>query len=435
MKDISVGDEMNIFVPQSLESISELTNLASTKNRIMTCQSTKNIICISQDSLLSSYLMTKEDKDLGRDLFFNICMKGDSLNEKTWSSSYILDKLDHIKKIMKDNNKSFPLFCGKSLFSLMLPNTLNYFKKNDVRKDEPTVKIIKGVLLEGAFNKAILGSGHNTLIHVLYKEYGKDIAINFINNCQFIPNEYLLNKGFSIGVGDCINTKLTTLDIENIAYKAFLEAKNLDNTITHDQLKELKICSILDSARDKAQKSVKDSMISDKNNGFVATVTSGSKGEYFNLTQVSSMCGQQLHLGKRIPKTLNNGKRTFPHYDFENLSLKDEFESRGFIQNSFLHGMNPMEFIAHSISGREGCVNTSQNTASSGYIQRKMTKIFEDFNVKYDGTVRGSNNTVYSWAYSDDGFDRHEMSFKNSQVQFCDVTRIADRINNDYELN
>jgi DNA-directed RNA polymerase beta' subunit len=423
------GDEMNVFLPQELDARAELMNLSTTMHNIMSSQSTKNIICITQDSLLGSYLLTKDDRDLGRDMFFDICMKGDN-----WSSSFILDRIKHIRKVMKEYNKTFSIYCGKSLFSLMLPKNFNYIKKNDVRKDEPVVKIVKGVLIEGALAKSNLGQAHNSIIHVLHKEYGMQYAIDFINNCQFISNQYLIHKGFSIGIKDCVAEEELQQKTEDIAYKCFIEAKTTETTISHDRIRELKIISILDKARDMSMILAKKKLKPD--NAFISTVTSGSKGEYFNITQITSMLGQQMHMGKRIQKTLNRGHRTLPHYPKENLTIEQEFESQGFIKHSFLHGLNPQEFIWHAVSGREGCSNTSLQTANSGYIQRKMVKVLEDVQVKYDGTVRNTNNWVVQWSYGGDGFDREKCSFLNStgNVFFSDVSRIAERLNNDFEL-
>jgi DNA-directed RNA polymerase II subunit RPB1 len=418
--------EMNVFLPQDLDARAELLNLSTTKHNIMTSQSTKNIICITQDALLGSYILTRDDKDLGKDKFFDICMKGDD-----WSTEHILNTLERIKKVCKKHGYTFPLYCGKSLFSMMLPETLNYTKKNDARKDEPVVKIIKGVLVEGALTKANLGQAHNSIIHVLHKEYGMDKAIDFINNTQFIANQFLLHHSFSVGIQDCI-TDISS-KTEDIAYRCFIEAKDTEHTISHERIRELKIGAILDKARDMSMKLAKSKLNSE--NAFVATVTSGSKGEYFNITQITSMLGQQMHMGQRIQKTLNRGKRTLPHYPKENLTIEQEFESRGFIKHSFLHGLNPQEFIYHAMTGREGCSDTAMKTAASGYIQRKMVKVLEDVQVKYDGTVRNTNGWVVQWAYGGDGFDRSECAFKDDSVFFADVNKIADKINNEFELS
>lgn len=420
------GDEMNIFLPQDLTARAELLFLFNTQHNIMTCQSTKNIICITQDSLLGCFLLTKDDVDIGRERFFDICMHGDK-----WEISYINSCLDHIKKVTIKEGYNFPLYCGKTLFSMMLPKTLNYVKKNDARKDQPVVKIIKGVLLEGAINKSNLGQAHNSLIHVIYKEYGSEESLDFINNCQFISNQYLLHRGFTVGIQDCavdISKK-----IEKIIDNAFVEAKDTETSINHESIRELKICSILNDIRDKSMKMTKSEYKDD--NAFVATVTSGSKGEFFNITQITGMLGQQMHMNKRIEKNINKGKRTLPHYPFENMTLEQEFESRGFIKNSFMHGLNPQEFIWHAMTGREGCSDTAMKTAKSGYTQRKMVKVLEDIQIKYDGTVRGNNDWVVDWAYGGDGFDRANCTINGNGIFFVDVEKVADRLNNEYEIN
>lgn len=362
--------EMNIFLPQDLDARAELLNLSTTKHNIMTSQSTKNVICITQDALLGSFLLTRDDVDLGQATFFDICMKGDG-----WSATYITERLKHIEKVRDHYGYTFPLYCGKSLFSLMLPDTLNYIKKNDARKDQPVVKIIKGVMVEGALSKANLGQAHNSLIHVLHKEYGMDISIGLINNTQFIANQYLLHRCFSIGIKDCVSE--IAQETENIAYKCFIEAKDTEASISHERIRELKICAILDKARDLSMKLSKSKLAPE--NAFIATVTAGSKGEYFNITQITSMLGQQMHMNKRIQKTLNRGRRTLPHYPSTDLTVEQEFESRGFIKNSFLHGLNPQEFIWHAMSGREGC----SDTAMKSIIFSTPIVIIENGEAKY----------------------------------------------------
>lgn len=421
------GDEMNVFLPQDPDARAELLNLSTTMHNIMSSQSTKNIICITQDALLSSYLLTKDNMDLGRDRFFDICMKGDG-----WTPSYILDRLEWNQKIAKKIGYDLPLYCGKNLFSLMLPKNFNYTKKNDARKDEPIVKIIKGVLLEGAINKSQLGQGHNTIIHVLHKEYGMEKAIDFLNNVQFIGNQYLIHRSYTIGIQDCLIKEHNKF--EDIIYKCFIEAKHTETNISHEKIRELKIGSILDKARDMSMKIVKNCL--EDNNGFVGTVLAGSKGELFNIVQINSLLGQQNHMGERIRPVFNNEKRTLPHYPLENQTVEQEYESRGFIKSSFLRGLNPQEFIFHSMAGREGISQTSMNTSSSGYTQRKMVKVMEDIQIKYDGTVRNTNNWVFQWGYGGDGFDRSECSFnpKNNNVFFIDVNQVASRLNNDYEI-
>jgi len=70
--------------------------------------------------------------------------------------------------------------------------------------------------------------------------------------------------------------------------------------------------------------------------------------------------GQQNVEGKRIPFGFRH--RTLPHF------IKDDYgaESRGFVENSYLAGLNPTEFFFHAMGGREGLIDTAVKTAETG---------------------------------------------------------------------
>jgi len=82
--------------------------------------------------------------------------------------------------------------------------------------------------------------------------------------------------------------------------------------------------------------------------------------------------GQQAVDGKRIPYGFTD--RTLPHFH----KFDDGPVARGFVENSFLHGLRPEEFFFHAMGGREGLIDTAVKTAETGYIQRKMVKAMED---------------------------------------------------------
>jgi DNA-directed RNA polymerase II subunit RPB1 len=172
----------------------------------------------------------------------------------------------------------------------------------------------------------------------------------------------------------------------------------------------------------------------DPSNAFIATVTSGSRGDFFNIAQIGGILGQQNLTGQRIQPVLNKGKRTLPHYKFGELDVEKEYESKGFIRHSFMKGLNPREFFLHAMSGRESVSDTAMKTAQSGYIQRKMVKILEDVQVKYDGTVRNSTGSIIQWAYGEDGFDRSHTVIVNEKPEFCDIARLADKLNTEFEV-
>ena len=422
------GDEMNIHAPSTPECVAELQELSATKHNIISAQSSKPNITIVQDALLGNYIMTLPGKVITRAHFFQIACAAKNL-----TTDAILKKIQQIRRVMKVKGKKIQAFTGKGLFSLLLPEDLNYESTNKANTTEPTVRIYKGVLWEGVINKSILGGGHNTLIQILLKEYSPDVAVEFINNVQFIAYAWLLQFGFSVGIDDCIATKTT--EIDHIVTKAFVEAQGIEETTQNPLIREVKVSATLSKARDNGMKIAKEALTNDNN--FVSTVTSGSKGDWFNIAQITGVLGQQNFTGGRIPKTMTGCARTLPFYPCEEnakgLTKEMDYESRGFIRNSFIHGLNPREFWFHSITGREGVTDTAMKTAQSGYIQRRMVKVGEDVAIKYDGTVRNNTESIIQFKYGDDGLDPTKTVIVGGEPQICDIGRLAARINLDYE--
>lgn len=341
------GDEMNIHNIASREAQVELLNLSTPIHNMISAQSSKPNLAIVQDSLLGAYRMTNGVQRVRKNVFFNILMK---LSIPLHS---LEARLAHIRVITKKFGKPGGCFTGRGLFSLLLPISLNYDKYNNASLSEPTVRIYRGVMYEGALDKTILGSAHNSLIQIIYKEYSPEMAADFIDNVQFLTNNWLLHTGFSVGLGDCVITDPNqVIETENVIQKSYMEAEAIKTTTNHAGIRELRVMAALNKAKDIGLKIAKDNLA--KDNDFLSTVRSGSKGDFFNITQISGLLGQQNLVGQRVPPVLNHNKRTLPHYPFETVSLEMEYESRGFVSSSFIKGLNPRQFYFHAMSGREG---------------------------------------------------------------------------------
>lgn len=85
--------------------------------------------------------------------------------------------------------------------------------------------------------------------------------------------------------------------------------------------------------------------------------------------------GQQNVEGKRIPFGFRD--RTLPHF------IKNDYgaESRGFVENSYLAGLNPTEFFFHAMGGREGLIDTAVKTAETGETIEKYSELKFSFTV------------------------------------------------------
>jgi DNA-directed RNA polymerase II subunit RPB1 len=60
-----------------------------------------------------------------------------------------------------------------------------------------------------------------------------------------------------------------------------------------------------------------------------------------------------------------------PHF------IKNDYgpEAKGFVENSYLQGLTPIEFFFHAMGGREGLIDTAVKTSETGYIQRRLVKV------------------------------------------------------------
>ncbi|KAH9626354.1 hypothetical protein KSS87_010048 [Heliosperma pusillum] len=396
------GDEMNMHVPQSFETRAEVLELMMVPKCIVSPQANKPVMGIVQDTLLGCRKITKRDTFIEKDVFMNILMWWEDFDGKVPQPSIL---------------KPRPIWTGKQVFNLIIPKQINLVRFAAWHQETETgfltpgdtrVLIERGELLAGTLCKKTLGTGGGSLIHVIWEEVGPDAARKFLGHTQWLVNYWLLQNGFSIGIGDTIADASTMEIINETISKAKNEVKGLIRAFQEKQLEpepgrtmkesfENRVNQVLNKARDDAgsfaQKSLSES------NNLKAMVTAGSKGSFINISQMTACVGQQNVEGKRIPFHFIG--RSLPHF------TKDDYgpESRGFVENSYLRGLTPQEFFFHAMGGREGLIDTAVKTSETGYIQRRLVKAMEDIMVKYDGTVRNSLGDVIQFLYGEDGMD------------------------------
>ena len=416
------GDEMNIHCPQTQEARTEIKFLSTVKANLITGQSSKMNIVIVQDGVLGSYLMTKRfSRKLSKGQFFNALMRTSNLDRCLVRMKEIQNKLDK-------SDTDTTLLSGRGLVSMILPKDFWYKKKIGKEDSEPWLIIENGVILKGCLSKASIGSAHGCIPHYLYNEYSPQKCLDFLDDLQFITNAYLEITSFSIGFKDCLQSTENGI-IKNTISRCFMEADAISKGTRNKNVKESRVNIALGKAKDIGLRIAKNNL--DPNNSFISTVLGGSKGDFFNIAQITGLLGQQNISGKRIPLFLNNETRSIPHYpkNKENYSLEEKYESRGFISSSFINGLNPREFFFHACSGREGMSDTAVGTAVSGYIQRRIVKLQEDIRIQYDGTVRDETNRIFQLKYGDHGFDPEQTLKSNGDMWFTDLKRVADRLN------
>ena len=139
------GDETNFHVPENLMATTEVRELMSTPFNILSPKNGMPIICIVQDAMVSMYLLTKRNKQIGRSMFMQDLID--------------LDDLSRFNEIVSELG-----YTGKALFSFLLSWQL-WHKISKIGLEN-------GLLMDGIIDKSSLGSSSSSLIKCIFDDYG-----------------------------------------------------------------------------------------------------------------------------------------------------------------------------------------------------------------------------------------------------------------------
>ncbi len=338
------GDEMNVFVPQTIQSVVELSMLANVTSLIISPRNTEPIIELRQDGVLGSYLFTEKEQELT----FNRIMK-----------TLMVTQNINIEDIPKKISSTY------ELMSYLLPK-INISSK---------VKVENGKFLSGKAGADILNDV-NGFLGTIYDQYGGEVTKDFIDNLQKVILSWLQKKGFSVGIKDCIMTDEILGQIREKTSKLMMEVKHLITEqenhpgLLDEQIFEDNLATMLSAHAGNMGKIVMDSINS--SNNFFVMADSGAKGKKEQLGSVSAIVGQQNLNNKRVAKKVNN--RTLAHFH----QFDDTPAARGFITSSYIKGLRPTEFFFHQMVSRDGLIDTAIKSVTGDtpvvFIENNETK-------------------------------------------------------------
>lgn len=389
----SLGDEMNLHMPQDPESEAELKNLAAVPYQIISPANNASIIGIYQDSMLGSYLFSKEGKKFNARQAMNLLMMFNGINEE---------------QLLKDLENEGGITNYNILSQIMPPLSI-----------KGKIEINNGKYIRGQMDKGVLGGRTVGLLQRICNEFGNMASAKFIDDLQNIITEYMKSAGFSVGISDLISDQTTKDEIIKVITNKKTEVKNLMDQIqlgifenntgkTNEEEFETQVNSILNQATSESGKIGLKNL--SQNNRFVEMVKAGSKGSDLNISFMISCLGQQNVDGKRIPYGFEH--RTLPHFS----KYDDSPSARGFVESSYINGLNPQELFMHAMGGRIGLIDTAVKTSTTGYIQRKLIKGLEDLMVNYDMTIRTNKGKIVQFNYGDDNIDTTKVEDQNMPI-------------------
>ena len=147
--------------------------------------------------------------------------------------------------------------------------------------------------MDGIVDKSSLGSSSSPLIKCIFHDCRAQRAAQFIDECQFLANRYMLYTGYSIGIDDCavIPRKVVKSIVDNEFLK--IDPRNPD--------------VVVEDVKNKIMSLSKQQLSQNDNNGFMISVESGAKGSLFNVCQMTRLLGQQCINGKMLTDDMLQG--------------------------------------------------------------------------------------------------------------------------------
>jgi DNA-directed RNA polymerase II subunit RPB1 len=396
------GDEMNMHLPQTVQTMNELKDLAYIPYMIISQKDGVPIIGMVQDVLLGSYRISDDKVKLDAKAVSNLQMVNSMFDGNLPSNTKI--------------------YTGKEIYSMILPPNMN----TKVKKFE----VINSVIKTGKLDKHSFKSLSSGLIPLIYHDYGPTACRNFLDNTQRLICRWLMLDGFSVGLSDLMMDKNDKDAIKAIIKKQKDEASKVLDKFRSGELKndtiydnesfiENKLINIVNLLNREVENICMEKL-NDDTNRMINMVNSGSKGKTSNVTQIMGCVAQIKVEGKRIPYGFTG--RTLPHY----CKYDDGPDARGFVENGFIEGLTPQEVFFHAMGGREGLIDTAVKTSDTGYIERRLVKSMEDTKVYYDFTVRNATGVIVQFLYGEDGFDGSKVETQELPIVNMNMMEMVD---------
>lgn len=238
------GDESNCYVMISDDANMEVRKLMLISYHMASLASSSLLVGYHQDVSISVHMLTMDATILAPPLWhrlastvYDILYKDSYPSYRKWLTEFY-DRCN----IAKIN-----LFSGRGLYSTMLPKTFNW--------KLGSCQTIKGILVSGTLDARTTSGTSNSLGMIIYRVYGPDVCIKWLNASYTMLNEYLLFKGLTLGFKDIEltssqNTQINTYIASNRERQDLLfNIDSIEDSVLRAR-KEIEITQELNNVRE-----------------------------------------------------------------------------------------------------------------------------------------------------------------------------------------
>ncbi len=374
------GDEINFHVPQTMDAMIELKEIASVRHQVM--KDGKVWVKFIQNPVVAAYLLSG-----------NIWLTESQMHN-------VLDWLpDFWEMPAPEKTDPEPLWTGRQLFSALLPKDFYLNSK------KPELFIENGQWIRGEINAQVL-NGQNGILHHLYLDYqDREVFMSFVYRACIVLQNFLDLYGLSVGYFDtAFEHHKAPPEIQARWEKLKRHVQQLEEysaSLEHyspgheDVEVENNLRTHIDWVTNESTQLVMD-YHTQRNpaNAVLAMIQSGAKGNKTALNQMCGIVGQVYVMRKRYDHKTSHVPRG-----------KHSMRAHGFITDSYSTGVSLMAAVSEAHATCESIIEKCRGTGQSGYSVRKMITVMMGVIIDQLGRVVDTSGRVLWSRYGNDGYD------------------------------
>lgn len=391
------GDAMNNIFAASYASRNEMLKMSRMSQWLISHTTSGPNTGQVDDTIIGSFEMTRDSVLLNKHHFMSIFNNTTRIPYWNTNSKFVTGR-DLISFLLE------PTPINLTATPEWVQNALSQYVK--YIPAETLVVIERGKMIRGVLDKKTIGkNATGGIFHIIANDYSTEQSLETIFNMQQMAIAYIMMFGFTVGVQDMLLPPAAQTAIAEIISDLMNKSRLIDDQLVNGEIIP-PISDTVGGFYEKAQINALTtfdefiptvfSNIDHRRNNLFKMIGCGSKGKFENMLSMVSANGPKLIDGERMQYRFGF-MRTLPYFRrFETAP-----ESRGYIPDSYINGVNMLGYIAGGMNARFDLICKALMTAITGDQNRKSVKCLESIITNnFRSAVRG--RYIVQFAYGED---------------------------------
>ncbi|MBN2395069.1 MAG: DNA-directed RNA polymerase subunit beta', partial [Candidatus Atribacteria bacterium] len=337
------GDQMAVHIPLSTEAQTEAEMLMLSSNNVLSPANGIPIALPSQDIILGCYYLTMKEKGKeGEGKLFSNPEEAIRAQEEGYIDIHAI-----IRIRVKGNTEETTV--GRVIFNQILPEDMQYVDLTITKKS--LAKIIT----------------------YIYRHYGRDTAVKFLDDIKELGFHYATISGITIGVVDLEIPSEKDKILEEAEKSVAKIKEQFHYGLIMEEEREEKIITAWTDAANNVVNAILNNLSSF--NPLYMMADSGARGSRRQIGQLAGMRGLMADPSGKIIE--------FP------------------IRSNFREGLSCLEYFISTHGARKGLADTALRTSKSGYLTRRLIDVAQDVIITEEDC--GTNDGVIVSDIQEDG--------------------------------